>query len=371
MADGGTRARPRLGLDVYSLRSSGWPAEVALDYCADLGAEVVLFSEPRFLGSLDDRSLRSLRERADGLHVDLEVGMGSICPTSAAFRADDGTAWEQLTKMLHVAAALGSPIVRCYLGSSADRGRHFRRHIANTIATCLAVEATAVALGVKVAIENHAGDLQSAQLRDLIERTGPHFVGALFDAGNAAWTLEEPLAALETLAPYVLSSGIRDSKVWETPDGAAVEWVALGAGDARIDELAARYATLCPGKPFVLEIIPYPARAFDYRRRTFWDDYRDVPAPTFARFEEWARRGMERHGRGDAPPDGQAQSAIGSPADHERAAVEAAMAYARTELGLGRQAPAGNRLGRRSSRRRRVRRASHEGHDASSRLHGR
>ena len=201
-----------------------------------------------------------------------------------------------------------------------------------------------------LAIENHAGDLQSGQLRNLIEQAGPHFVGALFDAGNAAWTLEEPLAALETLAPYVLTSGIRDSKVWETPDGAAVEWVALGEGDARIPELAARYAELCPGKPFSLEIIPYPARPFAYRRRSFWDDYLDVPASTFARFQEWVRWGTDRHGPGGEPPNAAvdggtgasahvvAESAAASPAERERAAVEVAMAYARTELGLGRAA---------------------------------
>jgi hypothetical protein len=167
----------------------------------------------------------------------------------------------------------------------------------------------------------------------LIEEVGPHFVGALFDAGNAAWTLEEPMAALETIAPHVLTSGIRDSRVWEVPDGAAVEWVGLGHGDARIGELMARYAELCPGMAFSLEVILYPARTFPYRRPEFWDAYRDVPAWVFAGFTDWVRRGTDRHGPGASPPDGPVPA---STAAFEVAAVEAAMGYARNTLGLGR-----------------------------------
>jgi hypothetical protein len=252
------------------------------------------------------------------------------------FRVEDGPAPEQLTRMLQVAATLRSPFVRCYLGSAADRATSLATHIENTIATCRAVEATATDLGVRIAIENHAGDLQSGQLRDLIERAGPHFVGALFDAGNASWTLEEPLEALETIAPHVLTSGIRDSKVWETPDGAAVEWVAMGEGDAQLHRMAERYAELCPGRAFCLEVIPYPPRLFPYRRTGFWETYRDIPAWVFASFQEWVRRGTERHGPGADPRD---QPPGESTAAAEVAAVEAAMSYARNELGLGRPAP--------------------------------
>lgn len=330
--------RPRLGLDVYSLRSTGWSPVTLLGFCSGLGAEVVQFSEPRFLGSLDEANLRAVRAHADDLGLDLEVGMGSICPTSTMFRAEEGPAAEQLTRMVHVAAILRSPLVRCYLGSSADRATGLATHIANTIATCKSVEATARDLGVRIAIENHAGDLQSGELRDLVERAGPHFVGALFDAGNASWTLEEPLAALETIAPHVLTSGIRDARVWETPDGAAVEWVALGDGDAQIDRLAARYAELCPGKTFSLEVIPYPPRAFPYRRRSFWDAYRDVPAWVFAGFLDWVRRGTVRHGPGDEPTDA---PDVESMAEREVADVAVAMAYARTALGLGRPSRGG------------------------------
>lgn len=335
MPDTRPRVRPPLGIDVYSIRSSGWSAERTLDYCAALGAEVVHFSEPRFLGSLDREHLAEIRARADDLSLVLEVGMGSICSSSASFQSERGAPVDQLTRMLHVAAALGSHTLRCYLGTHADRGGSLARHIDNTVATCRAVETVAVDLGIRLAIENHAGDLQSAELCDLIERAGPHFVGALFDAGNAAWALEVPGDALETIAPYVVTSGIRDSRVWETPLGAAVEWVALGQGDADISHLAGRFAEICPGKPFSLEIILFPPLELTYRRPGFWEDF--GATPRIERFEGWVRRSTSRHG----PPDPRLDEAEDDAAERERIALEGAMAYARNELGLGRVVSAG------------------------------
>ena len=332
-------ARPRLGLDAYSLRSSNWDACTTLAYCASLGAEVVHFSEPRFLGSLDDANLDRVRARADALELELEIGMGSICPTSSMFRGESGTAVEQLTRMLFVAKRMRSPIVRCYVGSFEDRGPGLRAHVEEAIATCRAVEAIAVELDVMIAIENHAGDLLSGELCDLIRRAGPHFVGALFDAGNAAWTLEEPLAALERLAPFVLASGIRDSRVWETDEGAMLEWVPLGEGDARIEELARRYAVLCPGKPFSLEIILYSPLALPFREPGFRDRYRDIPELVLDHFLAWVTAATIRHGPGTGSR--LAGPGAAGAADQERAAVEAAMAYARTVLGLGRDAAPG------------------------------
>ena len=53
-----------------------------------------------------------------------------------------------------------------------------------------AVRSEAEDANVKIAIENHAGDMQAWELADLIEEAGKSFVGATIDPGNAAWTLE-------------------------------------------------------------------------------------------------------------------------------------------------------------------------------------
>jgi hypothetical protein len=70
------------------------------------------------------------------------------------------------------------------------------------------------------------------------------------DSGNALWTLEDPLDSLRTLAPYVLTTSLRDSTVWETPKGAAVAWTAMGDvrhhGATKVTENAQRFVKAPP-----------------------------------------------------------------------------------------------------------------------------
>jgi sugar phosphate isomerase/epimerase len=332
-----SRAPAKLGLDLFSLRSQGWSAFELLDFCAKHGVDVAHFSEPRFLGSLDEAHLKKVREHADRLGIALEVGFGSICPTSSRFNKEEGSAAEQLVRMFGVAKALGSPFVRCYLGSSRERGGEIplEQHIENTIASCKSVRSQALDMGVKIAIENHAGDLQALQLKALIEEAGTDYVGALVDAGNAAWTLEDPHHTLETLAPYALASGVRDSAIWLTPKGADVMWVPMGEGNIDVQGWARRFVELCPGKAFSLEIINVrSARSFDFLEPGFWDAYREVPAWVFAGFLHRARQGSA-YTKVPAGPQGAAQD---SPAfrqflaEQERRDAERDIAFARKLL---------------------------------------
>lgn len=315
----------RLGLDLFSLRSQGWTPFQLLDFANQHGASVVNFSEPRFLGSTEADHLRRVRQHADSLGIQIEVGFGSICPTSTRFVAEDGTAREQLLKMFGVARILGSPFVRCYLGSADDRrgAIPLERHIENTVAVCKSVRDEDARHGIKIAVENHAGDLQAHQLRDLVEEAGTDYVGTLLDAGNATWTLEDPFHTLEILAPLALTTGIRDSRIWIEDGSVHVMWVPMGQGNVGIDRWAERFRELRPDLAFSLEIINLrSARRFQVRDKTFWEDYRDVPAWVYEGF-----MALARSGRPYKPADG-------DPVDLERREVAADLAYSRRLLGL-------------------------------------
>src|ERR1044071_8333043 len=107
----------RFGIDLFSIRSQGWPALQYLDYCAKWRAKVVHFSEVRFIGNLEEANLRQVRAHAEKLGIEIEIGMRSICPSSKMFEPAQGTAEEQLTRMIHAAKVVGSPIVRAVLGA--------------------------------------------------------------------------------------------------------------------------------------------------------------------------------------------------------------------------------------------------------------
>src|SRR6476659_10923726 len=95
----------RFGVDMYSLGVQRWTPFQQMEWAAKWKLQMIHFSEIRFLGSpdwkvaLDPANLKSIRQRADELHLDVEIGMRSICPTSAAFEAAPGTAQEQLGRM--------------------------------------------------------------------------------------------------------------------------------------------------------------------------------------------------------------------------------------------------------------------------------
>jgi 3-oxoisoapionate decarboxylase len=275
----------RFGVDMFSLNAQKWTPFQQLDFAAKWNVKVVHFSEIGFLGSLDPDNLKRVRARADELKIDIEIGMRSICPSSTMFDKTQGTAEEQLGKMIAAAQIVRSPIVRAVLGSSRDRQDGIDTHIDDTVKVLKNMRSRLVDAGVKVAIENHAGDMQARELKRLIESAGPDYVGVCLDSGNPVWTIEDPHLTLDTLAPYVLTSHMRDSALWNTPQGAAVRWTRMGEGNMGMEDYLRTYIQKCPGRAVSLEVIVSgQPRMFNYRDPKFWDLYRNTPAWEFARF---------------------------------------------------------------------------------------
>jgi len=321
-----------LGLDNFAVRAMGWKAPELIDYAASLGLDVLLISDLEAFGPLEPAALREVRRRAQDQGIGLYAGSWSICPTSPAFKPTWGTAEEHLRLGLRVASAVGSPIIRVVLGTRDDRKSPggIAARVADTLAVLKACRSQALDSGVKIAIENHAGDLHSWELRALIEEAGTDYVGANFDTGNAAWTLEDPLDALERLGPVTLCSSLRDVMVWPIPEGAAIQWTAAGEGLIDWNALADRWTRLCPGVPIIIETISGFARTFAYRTDEFWRYY-DRRLDVLARFESLANRGRTLPGF-TAPPGAEGKPVTQA---HQRAELERSLTFLREKIGLG------------------------------------
>ena len=299
-----TRFQPKLGLDNYALRSLGWKAGQVLDHAVSLQLDAVLFSDFDVYESLADDHLRDLKRRAADLGLALYAGMLSICPASVMFDPRRGSAEEQLRLCLRIAKALGSPVARCVLGKVDDRRSPggIAARIAETVAVLRRVRSEALDAGIKIAVENHAGDMNSTELLALIDAAGRDFVGATLDTGNALWALEEPLAALETLGPVTVCTGIRDSYLWETPEGATLQWTSVGTGLVDWPAFFRRFAELCPQVPVILETISGRPIFLPLLRDYFWDAYPRAMPQTLAGMLRLARAGLPREPF--APPPG-------------------------------------------------------------------
>jgi sugar phosphate isomerase/epimerase len=323
--------RLALGFDNYSLRALGWKARQFVDYAAALRLDALLFSDFEVYESLSDDYLRDLKRRAADHGIALYAGMLSICPSSVIFDPKRGTAEEQLRLCLRIARALGSPTARCVLGKVNDRqsAGGIEARIADTVKVLQACRTEALDSGLKIAMENHAGDLQSRELLALIEAAGRDFVGVTMDAGNATWAMEHPLHSLERLGPHALCTGLRDSAAWETPDGVTFEWTALGNGGVDWKKYFARFAELCPRTPVILETISARQFQLPFRHDEFWAAYLRRSPEEFSRFMELARVGQPR-------PTPSAGLALNP--DFQKAELEKSLRYCRDVLGLGRAA---------------------------------
>src|SRR5439155_3464182 len=247
----------KLGLDNFSVRALGWKAGQLIEYAASLQTDSLFITDLNAFEKFDDDYLRDLRKKATDSGLQIHLGSWSICPTSKAFKKDWGTAEEHLRLGIRMVKTLGWPGFRVVLGAGGDRlsAGGIEARIMDTIKVCQACRTEALDAGVKIAVENHAGDMQAWELVTLIEGAGRDYVGANLDSGNAWWTVEETFSSLEILAPYVVTTSLRDSAVWESANGATVQWTATGEGTVDLKTYFDKFALLCPEVPVHIETI--------------------------------------------------------------------------------------------------------------------
>jgi sugar phosphate isomerase/epimerase len=332
-AAGADKLNIKLGLDNFSVRAMNWKADALIDYAAKLKTDSLFITDLYAFENFEAGYLADLRKKAADHGLQIQLGTWSICPTSKAFKNKWGNAEEHLALGIRVAKALGSPVIRVILGTRDDRDTPggIEARIADTVKVCKALRSQAIDAGVKIAVENHAGDMQSWELVNLIEDAGKDYVGANIDSGNAAWTFEDPLSNLEILGPYVLTSSLRDSMIWEYAEGAKVQWTAMGDGIIDFKTYFQKFAQLCPGVPVHIETISGFARNVPYLTAGFWKVWPKARASDLAKFIALAKKGKP------IPPFEVPKGQDRAKADQEyqKNEIEKSIRYCQETLGLG------------------------------------
>ena len=339
LAAGTTAGGIRLGFDSYSIRAFQWKAIQLLDYAAGLKLDTIQLSSLNDYESLEPAYLQQVKDHAARVGLTIDAGMGCICGTSASYNKKEGEPAAYLERGLRVANAVGATSMRCFMGSSADRRGKLpiEAHMETTVKVFRKVRSKAQDLNVKIALENHSGDMQAREVKTIIEEAGKDFVGSNLDTGNPMWLLEDPLMTLEILGPYVVTTHIRDSALYEHPRGAAFQWVALGDGSMELARIVALFKQVCPRAAMQLEIITgRPPQILPFLEQDFWKAFPKLPAADFARFLALAKRGhpfmgeMMVAGTGKQPPSYEAAIT-----EQQRVDLERSFEYAKKTLGVG------------------------------------
>ncbi len=340
-SSGGTSAVSiRLGFDTYSIRAFHWKAIQLLDYAAGLKLDTLQISSLDDYESLEPDHLARVKDHAARIGIAIDGGMGCVCPLSTSWNAKNGDPKENILRGLRVAKAVGASSMRCYMGKAEDRRgtQGIEPLMENTAALFRSVRSEALDLGVRIALENHAGDMQAHEVRTIIEEAGRDTVGACLDTGNPMWVVEDPLVSLEVLAPYVVTTHVRDSALFEHPRGAFVQWVALGDGSIDFRHFISRYRELCPKAAMQLEIITgRPPQVLPYLEPEFWNAFPKAKASEFARFVALAKNGHPFTGfmvveDGATEPVPEFKAAL---REQQRVDLERSLEYAKKSLGVG------------------------------------
>ena len=328
-ADSAPAGKLKLGYDNFAVRAMKWKGAQLIDYADRLKVDSLFITDLDAFESHESAHLAELKSRARDRGVDIQLGTWSVCPSSKSFRNKWGSAEDHLALGLRMAKDLGSPVLRVVLGNGDDRKSPggIQARMDDTVKVCKALKTRAVDYGVKIAVENHAGDMHSRELVTLVEAAGKDFVGVNLDPGNACWTMEDPLASLENLGPYTLTSSMRDSMVWDYPDGVKVQWTAMGEGVVDWPAFFKRFRELCPQAPVHIETISGFAREFPYLKSGIWESFSSRKASDFSRFLSLARRGraIDPH---RSPNDIAEQ-------EYQRGELERSLKHCREVLGLG------------------------------------
>ena len=283
-------ATVELGSIDGSVSGNNFSAAQFLDYLASIKLTRAMISVPAAVLA-DEAALRQIREHADGLGIKLQLAHSSVCPSSRSFNAQNGTLEEQVARALKASQIFGASCMRCILGGDPERPQ-IEMHLENMVKAVRGLRSRIVDSGVKLAWENHGGDVQAREMKIAIEAIGPDVIGVCLDSGNPVWMLEDPHATLETLLPYTLTCHVRDSAVWKVPEGIAVRWVNMGDGNVDIDGWIRKFIEAKPGLPIIFEnLVSGAPRVHKIYDQAFWTNWPKVPASEFSRFLAVAEKG--------------------------------------------------------------------------------
>jgi sugar phosphate isomerase/epimerase len=281
-----------LGLNTYCLRFQRWNDRQLIDYCIGQKLDAVFLQDSMDPRRLEPAHWAEVRGWAKDAGLHLEVGGAGVLSS----KADDNPKLIALLRAeIERASGMGSPIVRARVANDryALQEGSLERQIDRAVRLLREVRNQAMDAGVRIAIENHK-ELQAWETRRIIEEAGKEFVGSYLDTGNPVFVAEDPATTVEELGPYALSFHLRDSVVYDQPEGVAVQWVPLGEGTVDFKALVARAAEILPESVHVYckPITARPPVVLAVYSEEFWMKwFPRARSADFSRFLALARRG--------------------------------------------------------------------------------
>ena len=235
----------RLGMHTYSLYHHGvaedwagfslpWKRQLTLfemmDYVLELGLEG-LHLDAKAFDKNNDAYFRDVRYYAEtnGLYLEFNFALKS--------EHYDSNVQHDIEKGLAIANAIGADVTK--IGMNLKRPRpiaaskfhpDMMAQLDNVVATVTRALPIVEETGIKIAIENHT-DAFSEEVIHVLDKINHPLVGACIDTVNAIHVTENPITAVENLAPRAFTNHFRDNRIVIEPWGLKFIGAAVGEGD--------------------------------------------------------------------------------------------------------------------------------------------
>jgi sugar phosphate isomerase/epimerase len=235
----------KLGLHTYSLNLHGigqswagfscpWPRQLSAFQLLDLLVDLDLEGAHLDDGVLEHLEISYLQEvgsaaREAGLYLEYNFSL-DLGGMGIGVQHD-------LAEAIETARHLGADIVK--VGMDLIRPRPFAAsrfhpqvmHTLEKVAQQLTIAAPMAAdCGIRLAVENHC-DSFSEEILWLLDRVDHPMVGACIDTVNGLHVTEDPMVAIENLAPRAFTNHFRDDRIEFRRWGFKLVGVAVGDGD--------------------------------------------------------------------------------------------------------------------------------------------
>lgn len=241
---------------------------------------------------MDQKHWDEVRTWTKAANLRIETGGAALLPkTKEGIPQSIAT----LKKNIARARAMGAPMVRTLMASDryAMPDGPIEQQLEIAVQILRAARTEAMDAGLKIGLENHK-DVQAWRTRQVIETAGKEFVGSYLDTGNPVFVAEDPMTTVEELGPLALTFHLRDSVVYEHPDGIAIQWVPLGEGTMDFKAIVARASELIPKEAYIYckPITARPPVVLPVYGEEFWTKwFPQARSRDFARFLALAKRG--------------------------------------------------------------------------------
>jgi sugar phosphate isomerase/epimerase len=212
----------------------GMTLEDFIEFARSLAVDGVSI-ESCFLPSVEASYLADIRAMLDSYNLDRVYAWGHPDGLEGGLNE---AAYKEMIRSFDHAQAIGATVMRVVGSSLRFRNEPHGPQLERLMQIFRKAVRVAEASGIRIAVENHI-DFNGQEMLSLLRSVDSPFLGINFDTGNFVRLLDDPVQAMDALAPYTYASHIKDLRVQRGVP--ANEWYFFSSapvGDGVVDNAA-------------------------------------------------------------------------------------------------------------------------------------